>query len=202
MKTNHYLLLIFLALFVLSSGWLILYALNSSQKVPFVSINKEYDRKTVVRQSTIPNAGNGLFALEKIKEGEVIGELGGRLVSDNDSSHGNHYIASIPECAWKKTHPYKYIDSKVHGGNVSRINFAPSEINGIETHFQNAGIKQICQHPYFVFVATQDIEPGAEIWSSYGPNYEYDNFMSLPEIRNFFCGLLNIDCREEFTFSH
>lgn len=202
MKTNHYLLLIFLALFVLSSGWLILYALNSSQKIPFVSINKEYDRKTVVRQSTIPNAGNGLFALEKIKEGEVIGELGGRLVSDNDSSHGNHYIASIPECAWKKTHPYKYIDSKVHGGNVSRINFAPSEINGIETHFQNAGIKQICQHPYFVFVATQDIEPGAEIWSSYGPNYEYDNFMSLPEIRNFFCGLLNIDCREEFTFSH
>ena len=202
MKTKHYLLLIFLTLFVVSSSLLILNAQKSSQKIPLVRINREYDRKTVVRQSSIPNAGQGLFALEKIQEGEIIGELGGRLVSDNDSSHGNHYIASIPECAWKKTHPYKYIDSKAHGGNVSRINFAPSEINGIETNFQNAGIKQICEHPYFVFVATQDIEPGAEIWSSYGPDYEYDNFMTLPEIRHFFCGLLNIDCREEFTFSH
>jgi hypothetical protein len=202
MKTKHYLLLIFLTLFVVLSSLLILNAQKSSQRIPLVRINREYDRKTVVRQSSIPNAGQGLFALEKIQEGEIIGELGGRLVSDNDSSHGNHYIASIPECAWKKTHPYKYIDSKAHGGNVSRINFAPSEINGIETNFQNAGIKQICEHPYFVFVATREIEPGTEIWSSYGPNYEYDSFMSLPEIRDFFCGLLNIDCREEFTFSH
>lgn len=201
-KTKHYLFLIFLTLFVLSSSLLILYAQKSSQKIPLVTINREYDKRTVVRQSRIPNAGNGLFALVKIKEGEVIGQLGGRLVSDDDSSHGNHYIASIPECAWKKTQPYKYIDSKAHGGNVSRINFAPSEINGIETNFQNAGIKQICEHPYFVFVATRDIEAGAEIWSSYGPNYEYDSFMTLPEIRDFFCGLLNIDCSEEFTFSH
>jgi hypothetical protein len=201
-KTKHYLFLTFLTLFVLSSSLLILYAQKPSQKIPLVTINKAYDKRTVVRQSRIPNAGNGLFALEKIKEGEVIGQLGGRLVSDDDSSHGNHYIASIPECAWKKTHPYKYIDSKGHGGNVSRINFAPSEINGIQTNFQNAGIKQICEHPYFIFVATRDIEAGAEIWSSYGPNYEYDSFMTLPEIRDFFCGLLNIDCSEEFTFSH
>lgn len=202
MKTTHYLFLIFLTLFVVSSSLLILNAQKSSPKIPLITINKEYDKRTVVRQSRIPNAGNGLFALVRIKEGEVIGELGGRLVSDDDASHGNHYIASIPECAWKKTHPYKYIDSKAHGGNVSRINFAPSEINGIETNFQNAAIKQICEYPYFVFVATKDIEPGAEIWSSYGPNYEYDSFMTLPEIRDFFCGLLNRDCSEEFTFSH
>jgi len=45
--------------------------------------------------------------------------------------------------------------------NVSRINFAPNKINGIETHFQNAGIRQLCIYPYFVFVALRDIEPGA-----------------------------------------
>src|SRR5687767_8782180 len=113
-KTKHYLFVIFLTPFVLSSSLLILCAQKSSQKIPLVTINKEYDKRTVVRQSRIPNAGNGLFALVKVKEGEVIGQLGGRLVSDDDSSHGNHYIASIPECAWKKTHPYKYIDSKAH----------------------------------------------------------------------------------------
>jgi SET domain-containing protein len=202
MKRSYCLFFICFTLFIASSSFLILYAQKYSDSIPLVRTNKEYDRRTVVRPSAIPNAGNGLFALVKIKEGEVIGELGGRLVSDDDSSHGNHYIASLPECAWKKTHPYRYIDSKAHGGNVSRINFAPSEINGIETNFQNAGIKQICEHPYFVFVATKDIEPGAEIWSSYGPNYEYDSFMTLPEIRGFFCGLLKIDCSQGFTYSH
>jgi len=163
--------------------------------------NKEYDKRTVIKKSLIPNAGNGLFAVVKIIKGEVIGELGGRLVSEKDYPHGNHYMAAIPECGWKSAEPYKYIDSKDYGAHVSRINFAPREINGIETHFQNARIKQICRSPYFTFVALKDIEPGQEIWSSYGPHYEYDNFMTLPEIRDFFCGVLKIDCHKKFTYA-
>lgn len=167
-----------------------------------IKIDKKYEWRTVVKKSTIPHAGNGLFARVRIKKGEVIGELGGWLVSDGDYPEDARYVASIPECAWEKTHPYKYIDSKDHGGKVSRINFAPSEINGIETNFQNAAIKQICEHPYVVFVAVKDIEPGTEIWSSYGPDYNYDEFMLIPEVRDFFCGRLKIDCREKFTYSH
>ncbi len=190
----------FSAMFI-SSICVLLYAQKSAQEVAIVKINKEYEKRTVIKQSTIPNAGNGLFAVVKIKKGEVIGELGGRLVSDDDYSQGNHYIASIPACAWEKTRPYKYIDSKDYGGNVSRINFAPSEINGIETSLQNAAIEQICEHPYFIFIALKDIAPGAEIWSSYGPHYGYDKFMRVPEVRDFFCGFLKIDCSEEFTYS-
>jgi hypothetical protein len=85
---------------------------------------------------------------------------------------------------------------------VSRINFAPSEINGAKTGFQNAAIRQLCEAPYFVFVAVKDIEAGAEIWSSYGDDYGYDSFMKLPEVRDFFCGLLKLNCREEFTYSN
>ena len=174
---------------------------SPAEQVARLKINKEYDKRTAIKKSRIPKAGNGLFAVVRIKEGEVIGELGGRLVVENDESLGNHYIASIPECAWKDAHPYKYIDSKAYGANVSRINFAPSKINGIDTNFQNAAVKQLCQHPYFVFLALKDIEPGAEIWSSYGPHYEYDTFM-VPAVRDFFCALLKTDCREEFTYSH
>ena len=198
-KRYHIYLISFAAIFV-SGSYVLLSAQKSAQDTAILKVNIEYDKRTVVRKSTIPNAGNGLFAAVRIKKGEVIGELGGRLVSDNDPARSNHYIAAIPQCAWEKTHPYKYLDSKDHGAHVSRINFAPSEINGIETDFQNATIKQLCQHPYFLFVALKDIEPGAEIWSSYGPNYEYDEFMSAPEVRHFFCSLLKMDCGEKFTY--
>jgi SET domain-containing protein len=170
--------------------------------VPVLKINKEYDKRTMIKPSTIPNAGNGLFAVEAIKKGEVIGELGGRLVTAENYPSGNHYLASIPECAWEETHPFKYLDSKDFGGNVSRTNFAPSKINDVETNFQNAAIRQLCEYPYFVFVALRDIEPGVEIWASYGPRYDYESFMYAPEVRDFFCGLMKIDCHEQYSFEH
>lgn len=196
---HHALILLFIMVFI-SSSFSLLYAKQSEKAIKMLAINKEYDKKTIVKPSRIPDAGNGLFALVKIVKGDVIGELGGELVSDDNYPKNNFYIASLPECAWEDTHPYKYLDSEKYGANVSRINFAPSEINGVETGFQNAAIKQLCETPYFIFVAKTDIEPGAEIWSSYGENYNYDSFMKLPEIRDFFCDLLKIDCLENYTY--
>jgi hypothetical protein len=79
-------------------------------------------------------------------------------------------MASIAECAWGKSYPYRYLDSKHFGAHVSRINFAPKKIDGIETNFQNAALIQLCEYPFIVFRATRDIAPGEEIWASYGPN--------------------------------
>jgi len=184
---------------VLSS--LTLWSADSAAKLgPVLKINKELDKRTVIKKSLIPGSGNGLFALVKIKKGEVIGELGGRLLQE--FPEGNHYVGALIECAQKEAYPYKYLDSKEYGAHVSRINFAPSKINGIETRFQNAGIKRLCKHPYFEFVALRDIAAGEEIWSSYGPNYDYDRFMRNPAVRDFFCGRLKIDCREKYTYEH
>jgi SET domain-containing protein len=170
--------------------------------VPVLKINTELDKRTVIKPSTIPGAGDGLYALVPIKKGEVIGELGGQLRTAEDYPTGNHYMATLLECAWEETKPYKYLDAKHFGANVSRINFAPRKINDIDTDFQNAAIERLCTYPYFIFVASRDIEPGTEIWSSYGPNYDYDRFMYAPEVRDFFCGLAKIDCRERYTFEH
>jgi hypothetical protein len=199
-KRRNLWIFLFAAVFSSTIG-VLLYAQKPAHEMVLIKVNQEYEKRTIIKKSLIPKAGNGLFAVAKIKEGEVIGELGGRLVSPDDS-HSNHYIGAIPECAWKETRPYRSIDSKDYGGHVSRINFAPSEINGIQTNFQNAAIKQICEHPYFVFIAIKDIEPGTEIWSSYGSDYDYGKFMLLPEVRDFFCGLLKIDCTEVFVYSH
>ncbi|HWH77896.1 MAG TPA: SET domain-containing protein-lysine N-methyltransferase [Candidatus Binatus sp.] len=168
--------------------------------VPVLKINKELDKRTVIKPSAIPGAGNGLFAAVPIKKGEVIGELGGQLVTLEDYPPANFYLASIPECAWEETKPYRFLDSKYFGGNVSRINFAPQTINGKETEFQNADIRQLCEYPYFIFVAQKDIAAGAEIWASYGPYYPYDKFMYEPAVRDYFCGLLHTDCSEEYSF--
>jgi SET domain-containing protein len=193
----------FLCLFFFLSPAVLNSAEKAAERVALLKVNKAYEKRTVIKKSTIPNAGNGLFAVTKIKKGEVIGELGGRLLTEQEYPAGNnHYVASIAECAWKESHPYKYLDSKDHGANVSRINFAPSEINGIETHFQNAKTQQLCKRPYFVFVAVREIQPGEEIWSTYGPNYGYDRFMKAPEVRDFFCGRLKIDCRQKYSYSH
>jgi SET domain-containing protein len=173
---------------------------TAAKLAPLLKVNKQLDKRTVIKKSLIPGAGNGLFAAVKLKQGQVIGELGGRLVQE--FPHDNHYVAALLDCALKEAAPYKYLDSKDYGAHVSRINFAPSKINGIETHFQNARLERLCKHPFVHFVALRDIQPGEEIWSSYGPNYDYERFMKIPEVRDFFCGRLKTDCRETYSYEH
>jgi SET domain-containing protein len=189
---------VFAALLILTN--MALWSAEAPAKPKLLKINKELDKRTAIKKSQIPGAGNGLFALVKIIKGEVIGELGGLLLET--FPEGNHYVGALLECAQEKAKPYKYLDSKEHGANVSRINFAPSKINGVDTHFQNAGIKRLCEPPYFEFVALQDIVPGAEILSSYGPNYDYERFMRIPEVRDYFCGMAKTKCTEKYSYDY
>ncbi len=168
--------------------------------VPILKIDEGLDKRTAIEPSLIPGGGNGLYAAVAIEQGDVIGMLGGQLRTDEDYPPGNYYLASIPECAWEETKPYKYLDAKHFGAHVSRINFAPKTINGIETGLQNAGLRQLCNYPYVIFVALRDIAVGTEIWASYGPHYPYDRFMYEPAVREFFCNQAKIDCRENYSF--
>ncbi len=168
--------------------------------VPILKIDEGLDQRTEIRPSLIPGGGNGLYAAVALKQGDVIGMLGGQLRSDEDYPAGNYYVASIPECAWEETKPYKYLDAKHFGAHVSRINFAPKTINGVDTGFQNSALRQICNYPYVIFVALRDIAVGEELWSSYGPHYHYDAFMHEPAVKEFFCNRAKIDCREKYSF--
>jgi SET domain-containing protein len=169
---------------------------------PILRADPKLDERTVIAPSAIPGSGYGLFARVAIKKGEVIGELGGQLLEELDIVNPSAYVAGLPDCAVERIKPYRYIDSKDHGGNVSRVNFAPRAINGKDTGFQNAKIQRVCWSPWVLFVAIQDIEPGQEIWSSYGPDYNYERFMQEEKVRDFFCGLINMDCREKYEYDH
>jgi hypothetical protein len=200
MKLAAYCLLLLTALPLLPAQVVLLAEEKPVRLVPVLKINKDLDKRTEIKPSAIPGAGNGLYAVVPIEKGDVIGELGGQLISDEDYPLGNYYLASIPECAWEETKPYKFLDAKHFGAHVSRINFAPKKVKGLETQFQNAAINQLCNYPYVIFVALRDIKAGEEIWASYGPYYSYDKFMYLPEVRDYFCGLLKIDCSEDYSF--
>ena len=62
-----------------------------------------------------------------------------------------------------KKHTLTNISTRKSMAGMSAASIShPSEINGIQTDLQNATIKQICEYPYFIYIAVRDIEPGEE----------------------------------------
>jgi hypothetical protein len=97
--------------------------------VPVLKIDKELDKRTEIKPSIIPGAGNGLFAKAKIKQGEVIGYLGGRLVTAENYPPGNHYVASIAECAASERMPMEPVVSPTTSFMLVSSTAAPTELS-------------------------------------------------------------------------
>jgi len=158
------------------------------------------DEKTYVAPSRIPGAGNGLFAARNLAKGEIIAEMGGRLVVESRIPRARRgYLFAAPACARRDLWPYDALDGTVHGGRASKINFAPRTINGKETGFQNAKGWTLCRRPYVYFAAEREIAKDEEILTTYGPIYDYD-FMAFPAVRDHFCRLAGADCTTRFDW--
>lgn len=156
------------------------------------------DAKTRVAPSRIPGAGDGLFAAAAIKRGERVAELGGELVFEARIPRADRgYIFAAPACAKADLWPFDALDARRVGGRGSKINFAPRQLNGADTGFQNARGREMCQRPYIYFEATRDIAEGEEILTSYGPDYDYA-FMDFPDVRAHFCKEAGADCSERY----
>ena len=66
MKRAIHLSILFFTVFFISSIVVMITAQSPAQQVAMLKINKEYDKRTIIKKSLIPNAGNGLFAVVKI----------------------------------------------------------------------------------------------------------------------------------------
>lgn len=163
-----------------------------------VEFDASYEANTLVAPSRIPGAGLGLFAKKRFVAGEVIGDMGGRLIFMSERED-NGYQVSLEPCMQAELGPYPVMDGFENGGHLIRVNFAPSVINDQETGFQNAVWKTSCTKPYFRYVATRDIEPGEEFLVSYGPRYNYA-FMKDEAIRAHFCAEAKVDCTLRFDW--
>ncbi len=158
------------------------------------------EERTYVAPSTIPGAGDGLFAARDLKKGEVIAEMGGEPVFEATlPAKDRGYLFKPPACAMSDVWPYDALDGRNFGGRGSKINFAPRLINGVETGFQNARGKEMCRRPYIYFEATRDIPKGTEVLTSYGEDYDYD-FMAFATVREHFCAAAKVDCSGAFEW--
>ncbi|MCU0701251.1 MAG: hypothetical protein MUC96_32475 [Myxococcaceae bacterium] len=172
--------------------------LGFREPVRTLPVDAALEARTEARPSQIPGAGLGLYAKVPIGKGDVIGHYGGRLKKGPDVKDSS-YVVLLEPCAMETLAPYRYVDGSEFGGQVTRINFAPRLVNGVETHFQNAAIDTICEPPFVLFRAIADIPAGAEIFSSYGQKYHYD-FMAFPSVQGWFCQAAKVDCSKGFSF--
>jgi SET domain-containing protein len=168
------------------------------EPVKTLPVDAGLEARTEAKPSQIPGAGLGLFAKVPIAKGDVIGHYGGRLKKGPDVKDSS-YVVLLEKCAMETLAPYRYVDGSESGGQVTRINFAPRLINGVETGFQNAAIDTICEPPFVLFRAIADIPAGAELFSSYGQKYHYD-FMAFPAVQAWFCQAAKVDCSKGFSF--
>lgn len=167
----------------------------------FLPVNDAYDESTIIAPSLIPGAGEGLFAGRDFAAGEVVAEMGGRLVHYAETKKGERgYLFTPPPCARADVWPFDAVDGTVNGGRAWKVNFAPSRVNGVETNFQNTRGRYTCERPYVVYETTRAVRRGEEFLVSYGSEYEYD-FMAFPAVRDHFCTRLGLDCSQRYEWA-
>ncbi len=140
------------------------------------------ERDLELRNSRIPRAGQGVFALKDIPKDVLLGYYGGKLINEKEylelaAKDKWHYVMGLETCAMKND-GITDIDG-AQGGNIFvKINYAPAP-------FRNVRFNKLCGPPYAEIYSIKPIRAGDELYVDYGPNYVYD-FMEYPEVKKFF----------------
>ena len=122
------------------------------------------EKKVIVKVSTLPNAGKGLFAKEFIPKGSRIVEYKGKIttwkeVDDNDGMNGYIYYV-------KRHH---VIDASRHTGALARYANDARGLQRVKGITNNA---EYTEDGLKVYIESKkDIPAGAEILVEYGKEY-------------------------------
>jgi SET domain-containing protein len=161
------------------------------------------DQTVEIKESQIPGAGMGLYAKKIILKDAMVTDYKGKKVTREEynqihAKKEHWYMFTMPECANEPNFPYLDGDRNHF---ASKVNFAPSEINGKQTNLQNVYFLKHCEEPYIRLYASRDIKKGEELYVSYGGIYDY-HFMQFKEVQEFFIKKSGIKLgpKEKFTF--
>ena len=154
-----------------------------------------------VRRSNIPTAGEGLFASSDIAADTYLGDYMGQYLTEPEvevlPEYESAYLFELPRHA--RTTYGSIAGDPLH--YVSKVNFAPSEINGEDTNLQNIEWEIFCDEPYVRLYSTREITAGEELYVDYGPSYGYE-FMAHPRVQEFFLALIGTTSEEGFVFEY
>jgi SET domain-containing protein len=122
------------------------------------------EKQLIVKRSTLPKAGKGLFTKKFIPKGTRIVEYKGKLTTWKEADHvegNNGYIYYINR--------NKVIDARKSKAALGRY---ANDARGIERINGMLNNSQYVEDGYRVFiVARRDIQPGGEIFVDYGREY-------------------------------
>lgn len=150
-----------------------------------------------VRPSLVPGAGLGLFAVERVPSGTYIGPYTGEYLVPKAAAPDVTYLFQLPECARDETHDRIVGDPEHY---VSKVNFAPDTINGRHTGLLSATFWTYCEEPYVRLFSDRAIAPGEEVYTDYGPDYDYA-FMDRPEVQQHFLRVAGVPPSEAFAWT-
>lgn len=155
-----------------------------------------------IRDSLIPGAGKGLFAKYDLAAGTYVGHYDGTYLSQAEvdalDDHTTSYLFLLPECA----------DEPIYAGiagdlehPISKVNFAPSTVNGHPTRLQNVDFIEQCDEPYEKLFTTRFVHAGEELYTDYGPDYPYD-FMEFEAVQAHFLEVAGAPELADFTWDY
>ena len=122
------------------------------------------EKQLVVKRSTLPNAGKGLFTKKAIPKGTRIVEYKGRITSWKDADHrdgGNGYIYYVKR--------YHVIDALPYPSALARY---ANDARGIERVKGIVNNAEYVEDGLKVYIESKkDIPAGSEILVGYGKEY-------------------------------
>ena len=134
--------------------------------LPLCGKHRRSEARLEIKESTIPGAGNGLFATDLIKAGSAIAEYSGERLTKKmlDRRYGT---ATAPYCIKLKHNVF--IDAAAHRSAASLVNHGGQE---------NANARFVAlfqRRPQTIELrALRDITQGEEILVDYGKEYRFN----------------------------
>jgi len=135
-------------------------------------------KKVEVRKSTIPNAGNGLFALKDFKKDDKIDQYTGRVISSDEADElANNAKPHDPSIEYFIALDNGKVLDVYKSDCLARIANDAEGYSKIKGFSNNSKIMEYPGSKIFL-VATKNIPAGSEIFTGYGKHY-WDNYKAI-----------------------
>jgi hypothetical protein len=143
--------------------------------IPYCWIHLQNDKKLRIKDSLIPGAGKGLFAVDKnkpegakiFKKGQVIIQYSGEIINEENLNHRYGNYTAPYSIITRSTPPKRYIDSACERGAGAMAN------QGLTIGQNNAKLSPSGGRVFLT--AIKDIKNNQEILTYYGDSYHFDD---------------------------